>query len=105
MIIGGHVFLLFIPLLVIGLVVWAVVAIVRSSEGRRTAAVVADRRECPACKELIRRDATICPHCRTASEPWTFSDGRWWVARADGRWYLDARDGTWKRLDPLPPPV
>ena len=24
---------------------------------------------CPACKEFMRADATICPHCRTAIQP------------------------------------
>jgi hypothetical protein len=33
------------------------VLILMSSDSRR--------RPCPACKELIVKDAVICPHCRT----------------------------------------
>lgn len=25
--------------------------------------------ECPACKMMMRKDATICPHCRTERDP------------------------------------
>lgn len=28
-----------------------------------------DRRECPYCREQMRRDATVCPHCRHDVEP------------------------------------
>ena len=34
-------------------------------------------RECPFCKEPMRRDASVCPHCRHDSEPWVFEGGRW----------------------------
>src|SRR4051812_48513801 len=27
-------------------------------------------RECPHCKELMRRDASVCPHCQQPSTPW-----------------------------------
>lgn len=27
------------------------------------------RRECPFCKEQIRKDANVCPHCQRESEP------------------------------------
>jgi hypothetical protein len=61
--------------------------------------MVADRRECPAGKEWMRRDASICPHCRTASEPWTFHDGRWWVVRTDATYYLHDHSQTWRRFE------
>lgn len=31
--------------------------------------VTATKRRCPACAELIQKQATICPHCRTAVAP------------------------------------
>jgi RNA polymerase subunit RPABC4/transcription elongation factor Spt4 len=31
-------------------------------------------RECPHCKEAMRRDASVCPHCRRDSDAW-----RYWV--------------------------
>jgi hypothetical protein len=62
-------------------------------------------RECPHCKESMRRDAKICPHCRQPSTPWRFHEGRWWF-RASGedswRW-LDERSGTWVTHEPAAP--
>ena len=54
-------------------------------------------RECPFCKEAMRRDASVCPHCRLESEPWTYKDGYWWVRRDDGFHYLDERTRSWVR--------
>ena len=54
-------------------------------------------RECPSCKELMRRDASVCPHCRRESEPWRYEGGYWWVHRDNGFHYLDERTGTWVR--------
>jgi hypothetical protein len=52
-------------------------------------------RECPYCKEAMRRDASVCPHCRHDSEPWTLHEGNWW-AMVDGEWYRrDDVAGTW----------
>src|SRR5262249_7883847 len=45
------------------------------------------RRECPFCKEHMRRDASVCPHCRRESEPWTFNGDRWWLL-IDGKWHM-----------------
>ncbi len=48
------------------------------------------RKECEACKELIRPDATVCPHCRTQqAEVWSLRDGVWWDKDATGAtvWY------------------
>jgi hypothetical protein len=91
-------------LLLVLLVVVAIVAIIRRSSRTRSLLMVAGRRECPACKEWMRRDASICPHCRTPSDPWTFHDGRWWVVRANATYYLDEASQTWERFDPPPPP-
>jgi hypothetical protein len=52
-------------------------------------------RECPHCKEPMRRDASVCPHCQRDSEPWTLNDGAWWVER-DGVWnHYDETSGEW----------
>lgn len=64
----GHLWLL---LLLIAAVVFAIVAIVRRSGAAHASSMLANKRECPACREWMRRDASICPHCRTASEPLT----------------------------------
>jgi hypothetical protein len=101
MIAVGH---LWIWLLLI-LFVAGIVAIVRWSGRRQSRSMTAGRRECPACKEWMRRDASVCPHCRTASEPWTFHGGRWWVTRPDAPYYLDEGSQTWRRSDPPPPAV
>jgi len=54
-------------------------------------------RECPHCKESMRRDASVCPHCRNESPAWRFHEGRWWF-RADEQnpWqWLDEPNGVW----------
>jgi len=46
-------------------------------------------RECPHCKERMRGDASVCPHCQRESVAWQQKDGRWW-RQTDGGWeYLD----------------
>jgi hypothetical protein len=54
-------------------------------------------RECPHCKEGMRRDASVCPHCRRDSDPWQYWEGRWWATDARGHhvWH-DERLGTWR---------
>jgi hypothetical protein len=91
--------------LILILVVAGIVTIVRRSGRRQSRSMMAGRRECPACKEWMRRDASVCPHCRTATEPWTFHDGRWWVIRPDATYYLDERSQTWQRFEPPSPAV
>ena len=46
-------------------------------------------RECPHCKEQMRRDASVCPHCQRDSQAWTLNEGYWWYQRDDGWLYLD----------------
>jgi hypothetical protein len=54
-------------------------------------------RECPHCKEDMRRDASICPHCRAPSKAWTLHGEHWWIKTDDGSWYyLDEAVGEWK---------
>jgi uncharacterized RDD family membrane protein YckC len=61
-------------------------------------------RECPHCKESMRRDANICPHCRNESQPWIFHNGFWWWRTEDATYYLDERSGQWMKFDPQPSP-
>jgi hypothetical protein len=60
---------------------------------------VASHRECPSCKEPMRRDATVCPHCHSAAEPWRLIAGEWWQKRADGFAVLDEATGEWLLAD------
>ena len=54
------------------------------------------RRECPHCKEPIRRDASVCPHCQRESEAWRFHAGFWWSKNDFGAWmYLNEATATW----------
>ena len=60
-------------------------------------------RQCPACKEAMKRDASICPHCRVPSTPWMFNDGFWWATDADGELvYLDESSHEWQHLPSSP---
>ena len=63
-------------------------------------------RECPHCKESMRRDAGVCPHCRRESEPWQFWEGRWWSGQDAGTqlWYAE-QSGTWHSLSEIPVPT
>lgn len=70
--------------------------------GDRTPPVPSATRECPACKEAIRRDASVCPHCRRESAPWAYRDGVWWTQdpQSGGDVWLDETDGSWKSERP-----
>jgi hypothetical protein len=62
--------------------------------------------ECPYCKSEIRPDATVCPHCRRESSPWTLHEGTWWRQDDDGTWvYLEPfqPDHGWVRYQPARP--
>jgi len=54
-------------------------------------------RECPHCKEAMRRDAQVCPHCRQPSTPWQFHQDRWWYRSSEqAPWqWLDEGTGAW----------
>lgn len=62
-------------------------------------------RECPHCKEGMRRDASVCPHCRRDSEAWRYWEGRWWspLGTDPPVWY-DERTGRWCDVADLPAP-
>ncbi len=100
---GGHIWLLFIDLLVLGVIVLAIAAVVRAIS-RRGSPAPDSRRQCPACREWMSREASICPHCRTPSDPWTLHDGRWWATRDGAAYWLDERTQQWQRHEPPPPP-
>jgi hypothetical protein len=61
------------------------------------AAMADSRVRCPACREIIQKEARLCSHCRT---PLQWSDGVPVLARAAG-----ARDSrgieAWPNNDPL----
>jgi hypothetical protein len=61
-------------------------------------------RECPHCKEPMRRDAEYCPHCRQPSTPWRYHEGRWWFRESeqDAWQWLDERTNEW--VGPAAPP-
>lgn len=54
-------------------------------------------RECPFCKEQMRRDASICPHCRHESPAWTLHEGRWWTKVDGTSYWLDEVANSWQR--------
>jgi len=57
------------------------------------------RRQCPHCQEAMRRDASVCPHCRRESPAWNFQNGLWWT-NAQGDWYwLDEPRGAWVKWE------
>jgi Zn finger protein HypA/HybF involved in hydrogenase expression len=57
-------------------------------------------RECPHCRESMRRDASVCPHCRGGSQAWTWDDDRWWLDH-NGAWYwLSSDEAEWVVYDP-----
>jgi len=61
-------------------------------------------RECPYCKSEIRPDASVCPHCRRESPPWTLKNNIWWRQdEGSGEWlWLDPEGppSTWQRYEP-----
>jgi hypothetical protein len=66
---------------------------------RLTAELETAYKECSFCKEDMRRDASVCRHCRRESEPWVFEDGRWRAQGEDGRWWsLVESTGEWESI-------
>jgi hypothetical protein len=58
-------------------------------------------RECPHCKEQMRRDAGTCPHCREKSSPWIRDAGLWWQEDGENKWYWRNDDESeWHLYDP-----
>jgi len=72
-----------------------VAAVMQPSKEFTSAAASVERsiyRQCPHCKENMRRDAGTCPHCRLQSEAWRLHEGYWW---ANGYWLRES-DLTWQ---------
>lgn len=63
-------------------------------------------RECPHCKEPMRRDASVCPHCQRESPAWEYRDERWWTSSKDGgeEVWFDESIGKWQAASYVPPP-
>ena len=59
-------------------------------------------RECPECKESMRRDARICPHCRSESEPWILHAGFWWHVKPGSVHRFLERQQRWQKMNPPP---
>jgi hypothetical protein len=88
---------------------WIGVVICLLLSDRRGAAVAPEQqpsqaaryRECPHCREPMRRDAGTCPHCRSQSPAWTLHEGHWWSQGDDGGWFwLDEPANAWRAAAP-----
>ena len=66
-----------LPFLIVGGLVWLSRSRVRTRLFYR---------HCPHCKERMRGDATVCPHCQRESESWRLHEGRWWRKDDAGNW-------------------
>jgi hypothetical protein len=67
------------------------------AEAINAAKAATAQRECPHCKEQMRRDAGTCPHCRLESKPWRFHESHWWVETSSGNQvWLDEQANIWK---------
>ena len=63
-------------------------------------------RECLHCKEQMRRDASVCPHCRMESKAWTLHEGTWWSTSDDGsQYYLDEEANQWRLHEAVDTPA
>jgi len=71
---------------------------IAKEQARLRAALATATRECPFCKQEMRRDASVCPHCRHDSEAWIYADGQW-RARSGKVWFaLVESRGEWEPL-------
>jgi hypothetical protein len=71
---------------------------IATERARLRAALATATRECPFCKEKMRRDASVCRHCRHDSEAWIYEDGQW-RARSGKMWFaLVESRGEWEPL-------
>lgn len=70
-----------------------VIVVVKAPGGRSENAT----RQCPHCRSMIRRDASVCPRCARDVEAWSYAVGRWWVTRPDGSYWFDEKRKTWMK--------
>src|SRR4051812_7427306 len=80
---------------VIGLIISLFFSDKSEHEDETASRALSFHRECLSCKELMRRDASVCPHCRSASSPWEWDGERWWYASEHGRYWLDESRSEW----------
>ena len=73
-------------------------AYVAEEQARLHAELATATRECPFCKEEMRRDASVCRHCGRDSEAWIYEGGQW-RARSGEAWFcLVEASGEWEPL-------
>lgn len=107
-----------LPGILLGLILgWIGVAIAAVLSDQRDVRIAVDQerfkqamyRECEHCKEHMRRDATVCPHCRQPSQPWVLHEEIWWFEDDDGWYWLSNDESDWFKYDPgqdpVPPPT
>ena len=72
-----------------------VIVLVAKPDSRRSGTRGSDR-ECPYCKSSIRADASVCPHCQHASDPWRKIRETWTARDAAGAtFWLDTKAAAW----------
>jgi hypothetical protein len=83
------------------LVGWVVALAMAFRSVPRDAASEVGFRNCPSCHRSISREARICPHCQTESEPWIRHAGYWWVGPGkSGKWqWHDEKQKVWRWYD------
>jgi RNA polymerase subunit RPABC4/transcription elongation factor Spt4 len=70
-----------------------------AGQPKPSAATSIQTRPCPFCKGPVRADASICPHCQQASEPWRPLRSFWVAEAADGTyWWLHQPTNNWFRV-------
>jgi len=65
-------------------------------------------RSCPRCKEQMRRDASVCPHCRSDTSAWTLHGQSWWNYGDESKrwyWYNDAENHWFMGVGPRGTPA
>jgi hypothetical protein len=104
---GGNALSGFLVGLLLGIIGLIIVAVADPNKGRGSTSQggigQGAVRECPWCKEAMKRDASVCPHCQRESTAWTFHDGRWWTTDAQGEWvFLNELSRDWVKPPPAP---
>ena len=95
----------------LGIIGLIIVLVAQPSGTPRPLAPTMATKECPYCKTLIRRVASVCAHCQWESPAWILHEGHWWATDSAGvRSWLDEKrkpvgpgrttDDTWVP-DPL----
>ena len=80
----------------LGIIGLIIVAVQKDGSQRGAVGQISMMRECPSCKEWMRRDASVCPHCRRDSVAWTWHEGTWWFKNPAGEWFY-LENNQWVR--------